>query len=596
MQERNRRTFEHFKAGADTIPAKKLNALVDGMQEVFDTPQFLPTWKPDYAEEEQDFPFKTLAYCKDGQIEISVSAGMWLGNGETHAGRLQSDSWLLKGDGIGERPPMKFSVAIVGTAWVVLSASVSGGVISSPSVSVISSPSYSSGAEFGIIRIPIAQIKTEGGRSRVTQYLSSDFCFGASMGGGSGDSHPFKITYDRLANRVSITGGYWIGDGVSAKGMLDAQFINSENAQGSLQGGYAWRDMFRVPAIVDMSLGEFSSETVYFYVGGKEKYGRIYGVGDDKDYLMINAVGSRTHESEFEAIRRGMNPSVRFIGSVDLLNDSVHQYRRDNIVYEPQNQAGIPLFFYPKEDALDTFECLGGLLRINLNRVENGAVWEIGESGGNTVAKISNPADGHAPKKLQRCFAVIPPHEITLSPGSETERENYGNPINGYVVFLRVGMRYHAPDGQTENVYPAPSISWDFKAIPNGFSTVHDPWNFGQSELVDFADSERVPFCPQTFLGMLEGMPIVSVHGADTTENAVLRIDGGLYVQTEQFEAIIPVGVFYRPYLPASVAVDNPDMELAERYLYAPVHSGGIIDWTPPIDFKIKFTTSEEYV
>lgn len=412
--------------------------------------------------------------------------------------------------------------------------------------------------------------------------------------GVSESSHPFRISLSggsEGARKVSIKGGIWLGDGASARGVLGIP--KSEPLSIPFQPGQdAWK-------IDDTEFDLTGSGTRHFFIKNKMKNGRILGewmqvpVTDGSEgsteMMWLNTMSldvSGSNGTELEELTKGKNPSQFIIGSVDLTTGEITQIRRDNIYYAPDPHVAAPLVFHPVQDAVDKFECLGGLLRVLPNTVKGGkrAVGHLYDQD-NTSISGDFDAEGCVPRRetLQAYTTAIPPHTLKIDRSNST--------ANGWLVFLRVRMAYRELyPYDTECIVPVPEIEWDCVPIPDGGSTTSDPWDFANTELEGFsaASSEG---SHRTFSHIKNGerMPIPNTFvGTWTSSIYDWSFAYTFAVNTEAFESIIPIGIFHCPFVSeGSWSEPTPPIE---RIIYCPLKTG-IIDWTPPAEFDFNGTT-----
>lgn len=78
----NREAIEHFSAGARTLSAKHLNAIVDCVNELSRPNPAIPQWEPTYEQETGNtHPFKISLSIGDDAVKVSVASGLWIGDG-----------------------------------------------------------------------------------------------------------------------------------------------------------------------------------------------------------------------------------------------------------------------------------------------------------------------------------------------------------------------------------------------------------------------------------------------------------------------------------------------------------------------------------
>ena len=418
------------------------------------------------------------------------------------------------------------------------------------------------------------------------------------------DSHPFKISVGEKdgAKIVSVKGGIWLGDGVSARGILGVSAgTGSEDEIKRIPyqpGQDAWK--------IDDTEFPFSfSGNRHFFIKNKMKNGRVFGewkqvaveVGTEgaseteMQWFNVMEIDHCGDGSEYDRMREGKNPAQFLIGSVDLEAGEIVQIRRDNIYYAPNPDVAAPLVFFPTQDGENEFECLGGLLRVNPNRID----------GGGEFASVLNPEGSETSEtatigtlipratKLRPFITAIPPHTFTIpESGAGTEAVR----VNGWLVVLRVSMDYIFTIGDSE-LYPNPSIAWDVLPIPNGGATACTPWDCKASEIAE-ADAPSASENVRAFLSAGEdGMPFVAKFSPEyASENGVSwRFNFALGIEQSPFESIIPVGVLHRPFV-SNNSEFSPASEIKERFVYVPIQKG-IIDWTPPLHGRFETNSAD---
>lgn len=569
-------------------------------------------------------PFSVSASIDAGKLKITVQSGMWFGDGKTNfaqtnaaGGDGEIDAWVLYDKSAEDteqwRPPLKLEISAAESVWVMLRARIENGVIFDkenfpPECVAEARAYYTTGNATGYVYVPVAKIECKKtGEAweiqKTKQYLKGDFFYG----GGIGErSHPFKITYDASENVARIEGGLWIGDGVSARG---ADIGTEYSALGDIRG----QDTFTVdPTEVSLSVFNLSSEAVYFAVCANTKYGRICPtslLGESETHqhrLGIETLGTATDKERIENLIFGMTPEVRFLGKIS--EGEVVQIVRDNIHYSPSVPAGMPLHFYPRDEAPNTFECIGGLLMCNIPRTLNRDRMISAPEKVDTEELASQSVGGFRPAAdpfgsaaepiktftLQRRLVPIPRYAAILDGESGTEAD--ASRTNGYLVALRVRMRYDLAadhdfyNGDNSPAFPRPEITWELIQVPKSNSTPQNMWEFG-TELIP-AGTEGSASCPSTFLGEMPGAPVeLGIQGF----GPVSEVDGWEYMQAlallhlvpaEEYESLIPIGMFYKPVRQDISATPSEDVsERRGRWLYMPLKRG-IVEWTPPIDFK----------
>lgn len=417
-------------------------------------------------------------------------------------------------------------------------------------------------------------------------------------------SHPFKITLGEDSNGakiVRVAAGYWIGDGVTAYGWTgDTELpgINTEMPPNM-------QDTFRVSAY-EHKFSKSETRKIWFCVSPSAKVGRVYGTWESEsidptnpsetEMFMVNRMHvSYVPGDNFVSEILKTRPYCVLLGYVDFKTGEIVQLVRDNINYAPKPGVATPLVFHPVQNAENTFECLGGLLRVLPNTVKGGkrAVGHLYDLEGGGSLSGNFDATGCVPmsETLQAYTTAIPPWRFKIDKLIEAESENGGAPVNGWLVFLRVRMAYkNCYPMDTECVVPVPVIEWDYAPIPNGGAKVGSPWEFTNTEVQGFSSTE-LEGAHRTFTHVKNGerMPIPNTFiGTWTSSIYDWSFDYTFAVNTEAFESIIPIGIFHCPFVPAS-NWSSSSFRTQERIVYCPLKTG-IIDWTPPAEFDFKKT------
>lgn len=432
---------------------------------------------------------------------------------------------------------------------------------------------------------------------------------------------PFTISYNKAANKIRIEGGVWHGNGVS---------MQNSTSSGSSADRLA-ADAFSIPPtefdIVNSENADKGNMMV-FAAQASFKLGRIhetpqddgsYGIPIKVGYYEDGTASIDPNDTPLHGINSGNGaPGTIVIGTFNRQTLQITQTQYGDIYFPPVPGACAPLYFHPIQGTPNSFECLGGLLRVSPNYIDNGADWILhGNKNQQDCYTISQP--GNAAQRGIPEPVIIPIPPATITPETPNVSDEWDPiPPAGYVVFLRATFKgfktadeWNDPDrddgagtplqDDERSLFPDVEIEWDYAAIPHGAERGLKLWNADKESTIT-PDLDTTT-CIHTFLSQTTagGMKIQLICSAASTENCINNFTIGCYIDTESFEEIIPIGMIFRTSSGEGVfAYENEKTGATEtchgisgRFAYLAIQQGGIVEWTPK--FRASFTSGNLY-